>query len=407
MKEPQLAVHLSVGLGSVLSRTEIEALCRRAARPLIHNVRLHAFKPAAYDAAIANDGLIGPDGRVFGPHESYNRPLVLEPGDTAFVSTHEIFDMPGSLTGTISIKGALARQGLLLLTGLVIDPHYRKGGGEDGRLHFTLANLGGETVVIEPQYTSVVTVQFVRTTDAPPQRRSSSLANVWDDKAELRRLKKGLGFIADLRDLREEVAHTRERLKRQSTLTEYALIAGLFLLGTTILGVSAASILSAASDHHLVQDVKHAIPGSPGKRVFLMVMVLSAAWIIYSISQATVHRLSSVRSSSADTMSERAIDSDIERSAVRAVRVERLARRTLGGVLLLWMLTVLVFAAIEIGSVGKWWWAIPIVVGLLALIIAKLAPRYWQPIRARELYAMRLELYERSSPTPPTRHGGW
>jgi len=369
-------------------------------------VRDGAFKPAAYDAAIAADGLIGPDGRVFKPSEASGRPLVLEPGDTAFVSTHEVFDMPGWLTGTISIKGALARQGVLLLTGFVIDPHYRRGEGEDGRLHFTLANLGGETVVIEPERTAVVTVQFVRAAETHQEPSATSLAGVWENKAELRRLKKGLGFIADLRDLRKEVTRTSERLERQSTLTEYALIAGLFLLGTTILGVSSASILSAASDHHVVQDVKHAIPGSAGKRVFLMMIVFSIAWIVYSISQAFVRAIQTRRPVPHENP-ERAIDSYIELSAVRAVRVDRLMHRTIVGVIVLWTGTLLIFLAIAIGDVGSWWPVIPGLLGVLALVLAKLVARLWLPIRVREIYARRVELYERSEPTAPTRHGGW
>jgi deoxycytidine triphosphate deaminase len=393
--------------GAVLSSGEIEAHCT-SVRPLITPFREEALKPAAYDVVIAKDGMILPDGQIFKPGEECTRALILRPGDTAFVRTNETFDMPGWLTGTISIKAALARQGVLLLTGLVVDPHYRQGDGNDGRLHFTLANLGGETVVIEPHYTAVVTIQFIRTSGSPPERpTTSSASHIWQNPQELAQLTRGLGFIAELRDLRTQLLETRQRLERQSTLTEYALIAGLFLLATTILGVSAASILSAASDHGIVNDVKNAIPGSAGKRVFLIVMALSVAWIVFSLSQAVVRVASPPRRDPGPDNSATQQQNFISRSALTALRVDHAIGRTVAGVVVLLLGTALVEASLAIGDVGTWWWAIPVVVSIIALIAAKAVKRLWRPIHAREINQRVAELYERSTPTPPTKHGGW
>lgn len=292
---------------------------------------------------------------------------------------------------------------MLLLTGLVVDPHYRKGAGNDGRLHFTLANLGGEIVVIEPLHTAVVTIQFIRTSGSPPERPVTSVSNIWKNKQELAQLTRGLGFIDDLRDLRTQLRETRQRLERQSTLTEYALIAGLFLLATTILGVSAASILSAASDHAVVTDVKNAIPQSAGKRVFLLVIVSSVAWIVFSLSQALVRAGSPPRKERGSSGSVTEVHGFIQRSAMAALRVDRAPGRTLAGVLVLLVVTGLVKAAIAIGDVGTWWWVIPIVVSLIALAVAKAVKRLWRPITARDINNRVAELYERSTPTPPTR----
>jgi deoxycytidine triphosphate deaminase len=375
--------------------------------PLIKPFREEGLKPAAYDVVIAKDGMITPDGRIFEPGEECTRPLILQPGDTAFVSTNETFDMPGWLTGTISIKAKLARQGVLLLTGLVVDPHYREGAGNDGKLHFTLANLGGETVIIEPHHTAVVTIQFVRTSGSPPERTATSVSHIWKNRQELAQLTRGLGFIADLRDLRTQLLETRQRLERQSTLTEYALIAGLFLLATTILGVSAASILSAASDHAVVNDVKNAIPRSAGKRVFLIVIVLSVAWIVFSLSQAVVRAKSAPRTNPDPGKTATEMQNFIRHSALVALRIDRTPGRTLAGVVVVLLVTALVEASLEIGEVGSWWWAIPIVVSILALIAAKAVKILWRPIHAREINERVAQLYERSTPTPPTRHGGW
>jgi deoxycytidine triphosphate deaminase len=391
--------------GAVLSSEEIEALCASSS-PLIMSFRAEGLKPAAYDVVIAKDGMITPDKQIFEPGDECGLPLILEPGDTAFVSTNETFDMPGWLTGTISIKASLARQGVLLLTGLVVDPHYRKGAGNDGKLHFTLANLGGETVVIEPHYTPVVTIQFIRTSGNPPERPATSVSHIWKNRQALAQLTQGLGFIAELRNLRTELRETRQRLERQSTLTEYALIAGLFLLATTILGVSAASILSAASEHGIVSDVKNAIPQSAGKRVFLIVMVLSVAWIVFSLSQAVVRARSAPRGDPGPENSATEVQNFIRRSALAALRVDRATGRMLAGVVVLLLVTALVEASLAIGDVGTWWWAIPIVVSILALAAAKAVKALWRPIHAHEINERVAQLYERSTPTPPTRHGG-
>lgn len=382
--------------GSVLSGAEIVNRCRLS-KPLIRPLNKDGLKPAAYDVRIARDGMITPDGGVFKPGHVFPRPLILNPGDTAFVSTFELFEMPQWLTGTISIKAALARQGVLLLTGLVVDPHYREGGGNDGRLHFTLANLGGSPVVIEPEHTLVVTIQFVRTSGSPSEHPTNSTTNLWENTEELMQLKGGLGFVRELRDVKATLSTVEERLEGQSKLTEYALIAGLFLLATTILGVSAASILAAASDHRIVQDVKSAIPSTSGKRVFVMVVTASIAWMVFSLSSAMVSK-GSTRTRTplkGDPLTE--VSGFIHRAAIRSLHAKRSVRRTVCGVLSILAVTACVYAVEAIGGIGVWWPVIPVLVSLVALLLAYAVQRLWMPFHEPEIKARVAELYAQAS----------
>lgn len=161
---------MTKGAAGALSADEIERLSERRLlrpnlEPLIEDLEVDNLKGAAYDLRMATDGMVLPNGVVIRPNTdgTHRRsPVILEPGQTAFISTRERLNVPDWLTGNISIKGELAGKGILLLTGLIVDPGYHKGGSGDGRLHFRLANLGKRPVVLEPGRTKIVSIQFLR-----------------------------------------------------------------------------------------------------------------------------------------------------------------------------------------------------------------------------------------------------
>jgi deoxycytidine triphosphate deaminase len=87
---------------------------------------------AAYDLRVADDFLVvpskdGPNGKGYRKYkkgEKRDTFIVLEPGDVAFISSYEKIHMPWTLAGNIGIKFGLARNGVLILTGLIVDPGY-------------------------------------------------------------------------------------------------------------------------------------------------------------------------------------------------------------------------------------------------------------------------------------------
>jgi len=169
-----------LGPVSILARDELNARLRS------ENFEEQIFVPkswdsscvrgASYELRVAPDYLILPDGRRFWPDspDPINRAMLasfeLEPGQVAFVSSVEKLRMPWNLAGNIAPKFRLALDGLLIMGGMLVDPGYgrlrEKAGAwiesEEGeRLHFQLANLGMETLKIEPERTCVAAIQFL------------------------------------------------------------------------------------------------------------------------------------------------------------------------------------------------------------------------------------------------------
>ncbi len=79
--------------------------------------------------------MVLPDGTVVRPQDPpYEALILLHPGETLFVSTRERLHVLLDLVGNMSITGGLSRDGVLSLTGLIVDPGYKDGPSGDGRL---------------------------------------------------------------------------------------------------------------------------------------------------------------------------------------------------------------------------------------------------------------------------------
>jgi hypothetical protein len=120
-----------------------------------------------------------PKGRPYGRGEGPVTPVIMRPGDVAFVSTVERLCMPWDLAANLGIKFSFARRGILVLTGLIVDPGFgleqtrlgRWRPKEDERLHFVLVNLGQRDFVIQPGVDRVASLQFLEVA-GPVQKRS-------------------------------------------------------------------------------------------------------------------------------------------------------------------------------------------------------------------------------------------
>src|SRR6266849_2012023 len=167
--------------GSILSYEEIKIrlLNEEIFRPGswdIENIR-----STAYDLRMADDLLVVPDppefltGRRYHRGDRRTKEVILCPGDVAFVSTVERLCMPWNLSGTLGPKFSLTARGILILTGIFVDP----GSGltctadgiwvakEDQRLHFFLANVGPEAVVFSPGKQIIAAIQFSKFEETP------------------------------------------------------------------------------------------------------------------------------------------------------------------------------------------------------------------------------------------------
>ncbi|HEY2536392.1 MAG TPA: hypothetical protein VGI24_05345 [Solirubrobacteraceae bacterium] len=194
--------------------------------------------PASYEPRVAPDGLITPAGAKFKPGKDGPAKVVLQSGDAAMFSTVEMFRMPESFAGNITIKNQLATEGLMLLSGLLIDPGYGSDeivGKDHGcRLYLHVANIGKEPIVIRPA-DRIARVQFLRVWGGRSPSRRPIRASRWKSQEQ-----PSLGFLTELKDLKEKVEST-------STQVQSVVMLGYVVLGVTLIGVVVASVLAIVS----------------------------------------------------------------------------------------------------------------------------------------------------------------
>lgn len=357
---------------AVLGSEKILELSDEGVKPqnrLIDNMVEANLKGAAYDLRMADTGMVLPNGRVVKPGGPPSRSSVLlEPGQTIFASTQERINMPHTLTGNMSIKGALASVGVLSLTGLIVDPGYNRGGSGDGRLHFRLANLGSRPVLLEPGVTKIASIQFLCLDGVTERDPGKSFDNIWERADELQ---EGLGFIEDLRLLRKRTDELEAEAARQGRAVNLVVFGALFVVVTTLLGVIVAGLLSLGNDSHVVSAARAIVPDHRGEQIFLAVALFGVGAIIYALlSPFRVGR----KRIPPDPLSAQTVRTE----ALRDLRMERMQKWSYAGVALALLATLIVAAGTE-----QWLpWYLPAAAGLivLAVCIYKLWGWIWEPI---------------------------
>jgi deoxycytidine triphosphate deaminase len=220
----------------------------------------HQLWAGKYNLRMAADGLIFPSGedrsfKKIWPNDSAKLDrdgFVLEPGETAFISTHERFCMPWDLSAIVGPKFTLARHGLLVLTGSVVDPGFgmRWDGkhwapAPDERLHFLVANLGSGRYRLHP-LDSIASLQLVELEggiDGTPDQEVRSSDELYEEFFRGDAMESaGLAFIRSLEQTRQEVATMKGAVDalqlKVDTLensTNQLIYFGVFLLGVTLL----------------------------------------------------------------------------------------------------------------------------------------------------------------------------
>ena len=98
---------------------------------------------ASYDLSVGGEALVSnTDSKILLSGNS-NKPICLEPGDFALVITDEYVKMPLNMSAAIGMRSTLARQGLMLLAGMQIDP------GFEGHLRFGLYNASPRKIYLD------------------------------------------------------------------------------------------------------------------------------------------------------------------------------------------------------------------------------------------------------------------
>ena len=110
-----------------------------------------SLQPASYDLKVGHEAFIG--GKIV--DLSNKRFIKIQRGDFAVLTTIERIHCGLTITGKFGLRSYFARGGLVLLSGIQIDPGY------EGTLTAFVFNLGPEDVVIQYQET-FATVEFSR-----------------------------------------------------------------------------------------------------------------------------------------------------------------------------------------------------------------------------------------------------
>ena len=102
---------------------------------------------AAYTMRIGDEAFVSPEGRDtrrsgLAQRLNHGAPIVIPPGQFAFLLTREQVSIPYDLLGLINMKSGLKNSGLVNVSGFHVDPGYK------GKLLFAVYNAGPSTVTV-------------------------------------------------------------------------------------------------------------------------------------------------------------------------------------------------------------------------------------------------------------------
>lgn len=207
-----------------------------------------SLAPSSYEPRIARDGLITPNGTPFPPGSSGPAKVILRSGDTAMFSTIELFHMPPDVAGNITVKNRLAKDGLMLLSGLLIDPGF---GADEKllddqelgcRLYLHVANIGREPIIIQPERAPITRIQFLCVCGGRYAQRQKIRSSRWADQEPAT-----LGFLTELQTLKVGLTELKDKVDSTHSQVHYVVMLGAVVLGVTLIGVVLATVLALVS----------------------------------------------------------------------------------------------------------------------------------------------------------------
>lgn len=261
-------------------------------RPTIEACHGHIFKSgydfamvqsASYDLRIGTTKLILPTGERVREPKNHLNDIILHPGDAIFASTYERLCLPDWLAGNVGPKFTSSVQGLLILSGLMVQPLYGAASDTGQPLHFLITNVGSTVIPLRPGQTAIASLQLVRvaTPRAPGPTSGCSISDTGtgppsiidslfsSDKAAL-----GLSFFKHTSQLQSDFTSLSSKLQSEyqsldklvhsSVASQRQLIFfGWFLFTTAIIGAVFTIFLGWVGDATIHRRVKAAISALP------------------------------------------------------------------------------------------------------------------------------------------------
>jgi hypothetical protein len=203
--------------------------------------------------------------RYFGPKNPRQLPIILNPGETAVVSSEERFCLDFNIAGNIGVKFSLASQGLLILTGMALDPGYGRELDSNGvwvpmrdqRLHFVVANVGARPISLKPGTERIAFLQLFAIDEVVP-RETPSLG--WSALTESlfkspdgeTMLPGGLAYFRNVQELKVRVEDMERKVQETTSMVDkiekasnYVVVFGVFLVAVTIFGLVLNALVGA------------------------------------------------------------------------------------------------------------------------------------------------------------------
>jgi deoxycytidine triphosphate deaminase len=255
------------------------------------------LRPAGYDLVIAPDDLQVPN------REDPDNPTIyrqgepipggrftLRPGEFAFVTTRERLALPWTVSGNVGVRNRFARQGLLILTGLLIDPGYgltpqgRSWGKDPQRLHFGIANVGRDEISIVAEVDAIASIQFIKVSGEV--KLGEGYVPATSDP-----IARGFGLF-DL--LERRVQDLDADLGRTKASVSNVVVFGLYLILATLFGVAIATIFGVLGAESVLRNLSKGfslIREHPWPTIALVLVSVSAAVILASVVLWPITRL--------------------------------------------------------------------------------------------------------------------
>jgi deoxycytidine triphosphate deaminase len=218
------------------------------------------LRPAGYDLRIAPK-ILALNNKVFEHGEDVGDLLKLHPGDAAYVQSVEVFCMPWDLTANLGLRFSYARQGLSVLTGLLVDPGFGlEPNGDDWKsvgapLQFFLVNVGAEDIQIRvgSRGNGVLSLQFLETMEAKEKKETNRQARVepsaalWafqgSEQVEKDLQRQSERTTARFIALEEHVKKLDGKVATTESATNNIVVFGVFLLAISLTGVVVTLLL--------------------------------------------------------------------------------------------------------------------------------------------------------------------
>ncbi|HET7121797.1 MAG TPA: hypothetical protein VFI17_11200 [Solirubrobacterales bacterium] len=212
---------------------------------------------AKYYLTLGEHFLILPTGKRFGEERARKRAIIIEPGQTAYVSTAEHVAMPDDLIGVISPRFTGTELGILFFGGLLVDPGYGRddeiGEAAGEPLSFHIANVGRNSLALRPG-DPIASLAFLTIKNA-----EGNGVTPGDKKAERSRKKPielreelfagkrekpsgALGLVEDLRQIQKQVDKLQAAVKT-------VVLFGVVVLAATLFAAVIAAVFSFAGNN--------------------------------------------------------------------------------------------------------------------------------------------------------------